>query len=267
MARFRDGDVMDKTIIKGMSVLEALIAAPEPMGVTELARQLGLTKSNIHRYLQTFVALGYVGSANGRYAATLKIWQQGAKVIERLDLRRAIRPIMDRLARATLETVHLAISEGPDVIYVDKAEGVHSVRAFSEIGERAPAHCSATGKIFLAYHPTALQETLSRALRYYTPRTIVEPDALVAAVEEVRASGIAINRGEWEVSVGGVAAPVWGPDDQIIAAMGLTLPLARYTDDNAATLIAQVRAAAAEASRELGASARQIVAAKERLVA
>jgi len=249
---------MDKTIVKGMTVLEALIAAPEPMGISELSRQLGLTKSNIHRYLQTFSELGYVQANGGRYSATLKIWQQGAKVIERLDLRCAIRPVMDRLARATLETVHLAISDGADVIYVDKAEGVHSVRAFSEIGERAPAHCSATGKVFLAYHPTALQETLAGALRYYTPRTIVDSDALAAAVEEVRISGIAINRGEWEVSVGGVAAPVWGPDDQIIAAIGLTLPLVRYTDDNSASLIAQVRAAAAEASRELGASAQQI---------
>ena len=94
---------MDKTIVKGMQVLEALVAAPEPMGVSELARQVGLTKSNVHRYLQTFIALGYATSANSRYAATLKIWQQGAKVIERLDLRRSIRPIMDQLARATLE--------------------------------------------------------------------------------------------------------------------------------------------------------------------
>lgn len=249
---------MDKTIVKGMSVLEALIAAPEPMGVSELARQVGLTKSNIHRYLQTFVGLGYVSSMDGRYSATLKIWQQGSKVIERLDIRRSIRPIMDRLARATLETVHLAISAGPDVIYVDKSEGVHSVRAFSEIGERAPTHCSATGKVFLAYHPTAMQETLAKSLRYYTPRTIVDPDALIAAAEEVRASGIAINRGEWEVAVGGIAAPVWGPDDQIIASMGLTLPLVRFTEDSAATLIAQIRAAAAEASRSLGASTRQI---------
>lgn len=258
---------MDKTIAKGMSVLEALVAAPEPIGVSELARQIGLTKSNIHRYLQTFVALGYVSSSNGRYAPTLKIWQQGAKVIERLDLRRTVRPIMDRLARATLETVHLAISDGPEVIYVDKAEGVHSVRAFSEIGERAPAHCSATGKIFLAFHPTALQQTLSQELRYFTPRTIVDPDVLVAAIEEVRLTGIAVNRGEWEVSVGGVAAPVWGPDDQIIASMGLTLPLSRYTEENSATLIAQVRAAAAEASRALGASARLIDIGKPRMVA
>lgn len=246
---------MDKTIVKGMAVLEALIASPEPIGVSELARQVGLPKSNIHRTLQTFVELGYVSAAEGRYAATLKIWQQGAKVIERLDLRRTIRPIMDRLARATLETVHLAISAGPEVIYIDKAEGVHSVRAFSEIGERAPAHCSATGKIFLAFHPTALRETLAQPLRAYTPRTITDPAQLEASTEEVRGAGIAINRGEWEPAVGGVSAPVWGPDNQLLAAMGLTLPLSRFTDENQATLITQVRAAAVEASRALGASA------------
>ncbi|MEG3151326.1 IclR family transcriptional regulator [Sphingomonas sp. ZT3P38] len=257
---------MDKTIVKGMQVLEALVAAPEPMGVSELARQVGLTKSNVHRYLQTFIALGYATSTNSRYAATLKIWQQGAKVIERLDLRRSIRPIMDQLARATLETVHLAISDGADVIYIDKSEGVHSVRAFSEIGERAPTHCSATGKVFLAFHPTALRETLERPLRAYTPRTIVDPDALTAAVDAVREAGIAMNRGEWETAVGGIAAPVWGPDNQIIAAMGLALPLSRLSEENSATLVTQVRAAAAEASRALGASAPQI-AGQPRLVA
>jgi len=249
---------LDKTIVKGMQVLEALVAAQQPIGVSELSRQVGLTKSNVHRYLQTFIALGYATAADSRYSATLKIWQQGAKVIERLDLRRTIRPIMDQLARATLETVHLAISDGADVIYIDKAEGVHSVRAFSEIGERAPTHCSATGKIFLAYHPTALGETLEHPLRTYSPRTITDPDALVAAVEAVRAAGIAINRGEWDAAVGGVAAPVWGPDNQIIAAMGLALPLSRFGEENSTILIAQVRAAAAQASRALGASVPQI---------
>ena len=248
---------MDKTIVKGMAVLEALVASREPMGVSELARQVGLTKSNVHRYLQTFVGLGYAATAGGgRYAATLRIWQQGAKVIERLDLRHAIRPIMDQLARATLETVHLAISEGAEVIYVDKAEGVHSVRAFSEIGERAPAHCSATGKVFLAFDPTALRDTLAHPLRAYTPRTITDPALLTAAVDDVRQAGIAVNRGEWEAAVGGVAAPVWGPDDRIVASMGLTLPLSRFTEENQATLVAQVRAAAAEGSRALGASGR-----------
>lgn len=245
---------MDKTIVKGMGLLEAVITAHDPVGVSELARQLDLTKSNVHRYLQTFAALGYISANNGRYAPTLKIWQQGARVIERLDLRRTIRPIMDQLARETRETVHLAISEGPEVIYIDKAEGVHSVRAFSEIGERAPAHCSAAGKIFLAFHPTAMRDTLGGPLRHYTPLTIVEPDALAAEVEEVRCAGVAINRGEWETSVGGVAAPVWGPDDQIIASMGLTVPLSRYNDEYCATLVSHVRAAAAEASRALGAS-------------
>lgn len=245
---------MDKTLVKGITVLEALVAAPEPLGVSELARQLGLTKSNIHRYLQTFTALGYVVGNGGRYAPTLKIWQQGARVIERLDLRRTVRPIMERLARGTLETVHLAISEGADVIYVDKAEGVHSVRAFSEIGERAPAHCSATGKIFLAFHPTAMRDTLAVPLRRYTPRTITDPDALAAAIEDVRRTGVAVNGGEWEASVGGVAAPVWGPNNQIVAAMGLTLPLDRYTDENAGALIENVQSAATDASRALGAS-------------
>lgn len=245
---------MDKTIVKGMGLLEAVITAREPVGVSELARRLDLTKSNVHRYLQTFVALGYISASDGRYAPTLKIWQQGARVIERLDLRRAIRPIMDKLARETRETVHLAISEGADVIYIDKAEGIHSVRAFSEIGERAPAHCSAAGKIFLAFHPTAMLDTLAGPLQQYTARTIVDPEALAAEVEAVRRTGVAINRGEWETSVGGVAAPVWGPDDQIIASMGLTVPLSRYTEEYGATLVSQVRAAATDASRALGAS-------------
>ena len=75
-----------------------------------------------------------------------------------------------------------------------------------------------------------------------------------------------MNRGEWETAVGGIAAPVWGPDNQIIAAMGLALPLSRLSEENSATLVTQVRAAAAEASRALGASAPQI-AGQARLVA
>lgn len=249
---------MDKTIVKGMTLLEQVIMVRQPIGVSELARQLGLTKSNAHRYLQTFVALGYISASNGRYAPTLKIWQQGSRVIARLDLKNTVRPIMQRLAQETMETVHLAISEAHEVVYIDKAEGVHSVRAFSEIGERAPAYCSATGKIFLAFHPTALDETLRYSLHRYTSETIIDPDELTAEVENVYQNGIALNRGEWDSTTGGISAPVWGADDQLIASLGLTFPLTRCTGSQWDTLVAHVRAAASEASQALGASQQQI---------
>ncbi|MEI9992536.1 MAG: IclR family transcriptional regulator [Rhizomicrobium sp.] len=248
---------MDQTLARGMALLEILSAADRPLGVSDLARQARTTKSSTHRYLQTLVQLGYAANREGQYAATLRVWHLGSRVIERLDLRRVVRPIMDRLAQSTLETVHLAIFDGLEICYIDKAEGVHSIRAYAEIGGRAPAHCVSAGKIFMAFHPPALAAVLEAPRRRFTQRTMTDKAAIRREATAVRQRGIAVNRGEWEPDVCGISAPIWNADGQLAAAIGLTLPSLRFTAASRQRLSDSVRHAAREASHALGAPSEQ----------
>jgi DNA-binding IclR family transcriptional regulator len=245
---------MDTTLLKGLTVLEALAASREPRGVTDLANELGMLKSNVHRLLQTLAHRGYVrkDAASGRYECTLKVWELGALLAERLDVRRAARPHVAALAERTSETVHLSVLDGADVLYVDKAESPQPVRAYSRVGGRAPAYCVATGKALLAHAPDEIVTELSAALVRHTPRTITDPDVLRKELRRVREVGYAVNRGEWRETVGGLAAPIFDVNRAAIAAIGLSGPTDRLNTNRMREWAPLVMAAASAISRELG---------------
>ena len=245
---------MDTTLLKGLTVLEALAASREPRGVTDLAHELGMLKSNVHRLLQTLAHRGYVrkDAASSRYECTLKVWELGALLAERLDVRRAARPHVAALAERTSETVHLSVLDGADVLYVDKAESPQPVRAYSRVGGRAPAYCVATGKALLAHAPDEIVTELSAGLVRHTPRTITDPDVLRKELRRVREVGYAVNRGEWRESVGGLAAPIFDVNRAAIAAIGLSGPTDRLNTNRMREWAPLVMAAASAISRELG---------------
>ncbi len=144
---------VDKTLSKGLRLMEALAAADAALSVSGLSQACGLTKSNTHRLLQTLKLLGYVRQIQrgGAYELTLKLWELGMEVHSRLDLAEVASRPMRELAEATGETVHLSMLEDDHVVYVDKIDSPHPIRAYSRKGGRAPAHCVATGKVLLAF--------------------------------------------------------------------------------------------------------------------
>lgn len=221
---------MDTTFVKGLQVMEALAQHPHLSGVTELARHLGMTKSNAHRLLQTLVACGYARNLeqSGKYGLTLKVWELGAAVVGRLDLKTIALEYMERLCQLSGETVHLSVLDGTEVIYLDKVDSPHPVRAYSRVGGRAPAYCVATGKALLAYASAALTDEISLDLKSYTAYTITTPNELRSELERVRLAGFAVNRGEWRDGVCGVAAPIWNASGHVCAAIGISGPTDRF---------------------------------------
>ncbi|MCE4225592.1 IclR family transcriptional regulator [Methylobacterium sp. C25] len=224
---------MDSTLLKGLNLLEHLAASETPRGVSEIARTLGLTKSNAHRTLQTLVAAGYVRPARGgTYECTLKLFELASPVLARIDVRQVAEPFMRSLAESTQETIHLSLLDRGDVIYLHKIESPHPVRAYSSIGGRAPAYCVASGKALLAYRDDALKY-LSDPLPAHTARTITSLELLHRELEQVRVQGFAINRGEWREGVCGLAAIIRDAMGNPIAAIGISGPADRL---NAAVL-------------------------------
>lgn len=220
---------MDKTLLKGLEVLEALARSDDSRGVSSLARELGLTRSNVHRTLQTLCAAGYVrkNEASGEYECTMKIPKLAAGILGRVDLKRVAEPYMEAVAAVTQETVHLSVLEDTDVFYVHKIDSPQPVRAYSEISGRAPAYCVATGKALLAFQEESYLKRFGERLASHTPRTIATRAELKRELAQVRQQGYAINRGEWRETVGGIAAPIFDAARRPLAAIGISGPVER----------------------------------------
>lgn len=241
---------MEKTLAKGLTLLEALARLGHPVGVTEAAKAVGLQKSNAHRLLRSLAELGYVRQVadTGRYELTLKLWELGSRVIARLDIATEATTAMRKLAALTKETVHLSLLDGDEVVYVHKIDSPHPVRAYSAIGGRAPAHCVATGKALLAFQPPDAVD-LSRAREAFTDATITAPPDLRREMARIRKAGYAINRGEWREGVFGVAAPILDASGRAVAAIGLSGPQARFRPKAMKAYAPLVMAAARDLSR------------------
>jgi IclR family transcriptional regulator, KDG regulon repressor len=246
---------MDKTLLKGLGVLEAVTNADHPPAtIDELSVRVGLTRSNTHRTLQTLIHAGYVtkDELTGRYRGTVRLFELGVRQLAQLDVRKVALPAMRTLADRTHETVHLSVMDGIDVVYIEKIDSPQPVRAYSMIGGRAPAYAVATGKALLAYQPEGYLNRYAHDLKRYTNATQTSLDQLKEELRKVQDQGYAVNRGEWHESVGGVAMVVFNGLDQPVAAVGISGPLDRLTDNPIEECAPYVRECALAISHELG---------------
>jgi DNA-binding IclR family transcriptional regulator len=224
--------MLDKTLHKGLALLEILSGKRELVGVANLARETGWGRSNVHRILQTLEATGYVRNVGGRYEASLKLWELGCRILEGVDLKRVAQAQMGELADATEETVHLSILNGVEVVYLDKIESSQPVRAYTAVGGRAPAYCVATGKALIAFAEADLLRRIEARLVRHTSSTITEVAAMRKEIEAIRRLGYAVNRGEWREQVWGVASPIRNAAGEVVAAIGVSGPESRFTKTN-----------------------------------
>lgn len=244
---------MDKTLLKGLRLLDVLARSGEPRGVSGLAREIGLAKSNVHRTLQTLAEAGFVRkhASSGNYECTLKLFELGSAILSRTDVRRAAETPMEILAGLTQETIHLSVLDGGEVVYLHKIESPQPVRAYSSVGGRAPAHCVASGKALLAFTPGGV-DRLPDPLPAFSPSSISRMDALQVELAEIRRQGFAVNRGEWRSAVRGIAAPVFDASGANIGAIGISGPAERFTPESVERFSGHVIAAARDISKALG---------------
>lgn len=220
------------TLANGVAVVEALAGGHDT--VRDIAAATCLNRQTTYRLLRTLVSLGWaVRDADAdRYVVgpRLRGLLASATATEQ-DVRDALSPALRELASVTGETMHLAIYDRGEVVYIDKADGLHPIRSYTQLGGRAPAYCVATGKVLLAFQPPAeRQRVLFGELPSYTPRTFTEPRLLEPELAEIAETGVGYNRGEWRDGVGGVAVPVIGPDGTVLAALGISGPVDRVLD-------------------------------------
>ena len=244
---------MDSTTVKALLVIEALSVSEEPRGVAELSRQLGYSKSNTFRILSTLASQGFVRShtETGRYSLTLKIWEQGVRVIDRQPVRRVTQSHLKNLFLQLNETVLLSVLDFPEVLYIDKMEGEYPVRASARVGWRAPAWRTASGKSMLAYEP---DEVISKIVEDGLFPAEDLP-ALRKELEDVRQRGFSMSYNGSRPGVNSVSAPIWGPDALPVAALSVSGPAERFTPERMLSMSTSVMNAATRVSESLGAAA------------
>jgi DNA-binding IclR family transcriptional regulator len=244
-----------RSVGQTLDALELLSRAERPLGLTEIAGRLGLSAPATHRLLSTLRERGYVAQDpfSSKYVRGLACFSLAALAASRQNLRGAAAEPMRALNLQTGEAVHLTVYESGSAVYIDRLESLRETAPVSRVGERAPAHCVATGRAILAYLPSAdLDALLAEGVERFTDSTLVDPDALIADLAETRARGYAINRGSWRAGVGGVAAPIRDFSGMVQASVGCCLPLERFTDEAAPGLARLTVQTAAAISGELG---------------
>jgi IclR family acetate operon transcriptional repressor len=237
---------------RATAVLDALGAARTDVGTGEIARATRINASTVSRILATLVAAGYVEHVadTGRYRLGVRVIQLAQGALARLDVRQVTRPLLERLVEETGETATLSLPAEHDAITADFVPGRASVISVARVGRPSILHCTAVGKVMLAFGPHGT-DALERPLPRLTEATITDPARLELELDGVRERGYAVAVGEREADLNAVAAPVF--DGRGLAAiLGLQGPAARFTRDRLDAAAVPLSAAAEEASRGMG---------------
>ncbi|WP_130291252.1 IclR family transcriptional regulator [Pseudonocardia sediminis] len=243
------------TVRNAARVLKAFLTREESIGVSEMARRLGLGKSAVHRLLTTLAAEGLVEQdpRTGGYRLGIVMFELGEAVKVHLDLHAAAAPVLAQLREQTGESAQVGVLDGDEVVYVDRLESAHSLRLFTETGRRVPAHCTSSGKVLLAHlDAPALAAYLRRPLARFTPHSVTDPDVLAAELARVRGDGWAEAVNEREIGVASVAAPVRDARGDVVAALSVGAPVARFGAPQRRRVSRAVAEAGEAISRRLG---------------
>lgn len=242
--------------MRALSIVDCFSLDRPELGVREVARRLGLASSTTGRLLATLQSAGVL-TRNPR----TRTYMLGPRVLAWagfytgvLDVRTTARPILDRLRRATRETVTLYVQDGDERVCVERLESPENIRAVVRLGERMPCYAGAGGKVLLASLPREAREALLEriVLTRFTDRTITNRARLARELATIRRQGYATSSGERFVNASAVAAPVYGADGALVAVVNVSGPSERFTRSRWPDYIARVRKAARDISRSMG---------------
>lgn len=215
--------VPNSVIGKVMAVLAAFRPADTELTLAELARRTDIPKPTVHRLIGELAAWDIVERTPTGVRLGMRLFELGAMAPRQRGLRDAAAPFLADLLEATGETVHLAVPDGVEVVYVEKIDSRRAPAVPSRVGGRMPLYCTGVGKALLAFAPPGrLAEVVAAGLARRTPRTVVAPGHLVRDLAHIAERGIAEEHEESTVGIACVAAPVLDASGTAVAAVSLT---------------------------------------------
>ena len=223
-----------KSLIRGLSILEAFDRENPRLGITELSRKTGLAKSTVHRLVQTLCELGYVIviEEKDKYALGPRVMNLGFSVLSSLELREVAGPYLMKLSSVIKETVNLAVLDKWQLTYVDRIKTQQIVNINLHIGSRLELYNTSMGRVLAAFKD---EDWYKKYLRYL--RSIPEAsdywrnggEKLSAILERVREKGYAINNEELAPGLRSVAAPVMNRSGQVVGAVNIAVSSSRFS--------------------------------------
>jgi IclR family KDG regulon transcriptional repressor len=246
-----------KSAARVLDIFELLAQHPDGLSLSAVAAALTIPKSSAHGLLTTLLSRDYLraGRHDRTYRLGARLFELGSHYIAGADLLTEGQEVVRATARACDETVHLAILDGDEVLYIAKEEGTNTVRMVSAVGRRFPAYATGVGKMLLAALPAAALDSLyprDRPLAAITPQTITDPLALRQELAATRLRGYATDCEESTPGLCCIAAPVFGGDGAMTAAISVSVPSVRFSAERQAELRRLVQQGADQLSHILG---------------
>jgi DNA-binding IclR family transcriptional regulator len=212
---------------RALALLAAFDEEHRRLTLSELAERAGLPLPTAHRLVAELVEWGALSrDPNGRYVVGRRLWDVGLLAPVQTGLRQLASPYLHDLYGATLATVHLAVRDRTEVLYLDRLAGNTSVPVVSSVGSRLPMHATGVGKVLLAHAPPEVQATVLSDLRRITPYTITQPGTLRRQLSRVLREGYATTAEEMSLGACSVAVPIQA-EQTVVAALGIVVPSLR----------------------------------------
>jgi IclR family acetate operon transcriptional repressor len=227
--------------------------------MTQIAEQIGINKSTVHRLLGTLEKRRFVqrDPATGAYRLGIRLLQMSYLTLEQNDLRRLATPFLRRLCDLYQENVDLSVLDDVDVVFVNHLEGPQRIRVASATGQRLPAFATASGRANLAFLPEErVRGILARGMPRYTQYTPVTLEAILEDLRLIRERGFALSEQEYEDGINAVAAPIVGDGDRSFAAVAIVGPTYRLSRERMLEIGPTVVATAKEIALEFALAGR-----------
>jgi IclR family KDG regulon transcriptional repressor len=243
-------------IDRAAQILDSFGFDHQELSVSEIGAKTGLHRSTAHRIL---MALEYndlikQNPDTGKYHLGIKLFKLGHQAVSQLNLREICRPFLMRIMNETQETVHLAVLDDDQVLYLDKVEGPHALRMPSRVGRRIPTYCTSLGKAMLSCLDDHEVKNIfrNRVLRSYTVNTVKTLDRLLTDLRVIRRRGYSVDNEEIEIGLRCVGAPIKDHTGAMVGAISTAAPSARLAAQKIPGVGRLVMAVAAEISEQLG---------------
>jgi DNA-binding IclR family transcriptional regulator len=240
---------------RSADVLYAFIGGPASLGVSEVARQLGISKAVVHRIFQALASRGFLkhDPETRAYRLGPSAGALGARALRDMDMRRAARPVLEKLRDDTGETTTVSEIVGDSRVYLEQFESRQTIRMLVELGRPHALHAGGSGKAILAFLSEDRQaHIISKGLTRLTDVTITDSVELRNQLKTVEEQGFAVSLGERAPDAGSIAAPVFASDGNVIGSLSVCGPVGRFTDPVIAEHSKRVLQAGEEVSRRMG---------------
>src|SRR4051795_7361060 len=215
-----------QSLERGLTILSAFRSGRPLLGVSDLSREVGLSRSTTHRYIATLAGLGYLQQdpPTRKYRLGPRVLDLGFSAINSMDLRELAAPHLQALSDETGHTVNMAVLDGTDIVYIERCRtsqrGQRDIDLNLHVGSRLPAYCTSMGKVLLAHLDTERQCAVVDQVQFtqHGPNKLTQKEDLLAELERVRQAELAVNNEELAYGLRSIAAPVRGRAGEVVAA-------------------------------------------------